>query len=206
MAVFYILGDKETECEGSIASVGYGEDLAFYAIAGDYDEPTHAVKKKSSLHYPDLLRIVEKKASLHFPGLLDTRKSWLRIIKAPLNEVVIPDHIFNQALRRLPGRKIGEKEIPAEIAVPLEIELAPIVSFGNEESEIEYRGILKKRTLLCKREVCALEKCSSTDAVFVELNGEPFWKFVPGGNRKKAQFAPARIAQVQPLIEIPVRV
>ena len=110
MPVIYMLGDKETESESSIVSVGYGENLAFYAIAGDYDEPVETEKRKDSNRYPNLVQIAEKKATLHFPGLLETKKSWLNILKAPLNEVMIPDHIFNQALGKLPGRKIGEKE------------------------------------------------------------------------------------------------
>jgi len=189
VVLFYTLGKNEAESTSAIASVGYGKDLAFYAVAGDYEE---------------LMRIVENKVLEHFSGLLDTKNAWIRITRVSLNEIVIPDHIFNRALGRLPGRTIGEKEIPAEIAVPLEIELAPIMGFREEDYEIENLDILKKRNLLCKAEVCTLEKCDPAEAVFEEIDGRPLWKLVSREGEEEVKYVHAQISSPQSLLEMPI--
>jgi hypothetical protein len=179
---FYIPGKKEMESAKVVASVGYGKDVAFYAVAEDYEEVIQSVKEK---------------ASTYFPGLMETKNTWTKISKAYLNEVSIPDSLFNRALKRLPGRTVAGKEIPPEIAVPLELELAPIVGFGKEGGEIGDLDILKRRGLLCKTEVCMLEKCNPFEAVFVEVDGKPFWKLVLKGVGEKLKYIHAQISNPQ---------
>lgn len=147
-----------------IASVGHGNNVAFYAVADGEND------------YEELLSKVERKSLWHFPGLLETDNVRIRISKTYLDEMSIPDSIFNQALENLPRRVIGEKEIPSEIAVPLEFELAPVVGFGFTIFQTDFQTVLKKRNLLCKTEICTLEGCAPTKVVFVEVNGRPFWR------------------------------
>lgn len=182
---FYILGKKEKEKERVVASIGFGNDIAFYTVAENYEE---------------LMQKIKDKASWHFPGLLETKNAVINISRVYLNETSIPESIFNKALEKLPGRIVAEREIPPEIAIPLEFELAPVVGFSLDH-EIDNPDILKRRNLLCKDEVFALEKGTFTKTVFVEINGHPFWKLVPRVREKKVKYIQARILSPQLLIE-----
>jgi len=175
---FYVLGKKEMENEKSIATVGYGDDIAFYAVAEGYEE---------------LLKKIMEKATWHFPGLLETKKASIKISKAYLKETNIPEPIFNRALNRLPGRIIRGSKIPSEIAVPLEFELAPVIGYHLEGSEVDNLDIIKRRNLLCKEEVWTLEKSKPAKTVFLEIDEQPFWKLVSKDRENTVKYVQARI-------------
>ena len=175
---FYVLGKKEMENEKSIATVGYGDDIAFYAVAEGYEE---------------LLKKIMEKATWHFPGLLETKNASIKISKSYLREASIPEPIFNRTLTRLPGRMVRGIKIPSEIAVPLEFELAPIVGYHLEGSEVDNLDVIKRRNLLCKEEVCCLEKSEHEKTFFSEIDGQPFWKLVSKDRESPVKYVQARI-------------
>jgi hypothetical protein len=172
---FYILGSKAPENVKVVATVGHGDDVAFYAVADEYD---------------DAMNRVTAMAQTHFPGLLATKRVAIRIAKAYLCETGIPEPIFNRALKRLPGRTIGNKELPSTLAVPLEMELAPIVNYCKEGYETEQQDVLKRRNLLASAEIIALED-PDADAVFTETDGQPQWKL--SASDRDTRHVPARI-------------
>jgi len=175
---FYVLGKKEMENEKSIATVGYGNDIAFHAVAEGYEE---------------LLKKIMEKATWHFPGLLETKNASIKISKAYLRETSIPEPIFNRTLTRLPGRIVRGIKIPSEIAAPLEFELAPIIGYHLEGSEVDNLDAIKRRNLLCKEEVCCLEKIEPAKTVFLEIDGQPFWKLVSKDREVPVKYVQARI-------------
>lgn len=185
---FYIVGKKDAENAKVVASVSYGNDVAFHAVADDYDA---------------LMQLVTRTAATHFPGLLETKHIAIGISKAYLHETGVPDNLFNRALKRLPGRTIAEKELPAEIAVPLELELAPIVGFGAEGYEVDNLDILKRRNLLSKHEVLALEHARTARAMITEIDGRPLWKLMPPDGNAEAKYVDAHIAR-RLTVELPL--
>lgn len=175
---FYVLGKKVMENEKSIATVGYGDDVAFYAVAEGYEK---------------LLKKIMEKATWHFPGLLETKKAFIKISKAYLRQTSIPEPIFNRALNRLPGRIIRGVKIPSEIAVPLEFELAPVVGYHLEDCEVDNLDIIKRRNLLCKEEILTLEKSEPAKTVFLEIDEQPFWKLISKNRENTPKYVQAQI-------------
>jgi hypothetical protein len=185
---FYIVGKKDAANAKVVASVGYGNDVAFHAVADDYAA---------------LMQQVTRTAAMHFPGLLETKRVAIGISKAYLHETGVPDNMFNRALKRLPGRTIADKELPPEIAVPLELELAPIVGFGAEGYAVDNLDILKRRNLLSKREVFALEHARTARAVLTEIDGRPLWKLLSSDDNTEAKYVDAHITR-RLTVEIPL--
>lgn len=185
---FYIVGKKDAANAKVVASVGYGNDVAFHAVDHDYDA---------------LMQQVTRTAATHFPGLLATKQVAIGISKAYLRETGVPDNLFNRALKRLPGRNIADKELPPEIAVPLELELAPIVGFGAEGFEVDNLDILKRRNLLSKHEVLALEHARTARAILTEIDGRPLWKLLPSDDNTEAKYVDAYITR-RLTVELPL--
>jgi len=65
------------------------------------------------------------------------------------------------------------------------------------DDEIDNPDILKRRNLLCKDEVLALEEGIFSGAVLIEVNGYPFWKLVPRDQKNKVRYVQARIISPQ---------
>jgi len=175
----FTLEEENEEYHKWVAIVGHGKDVAFYEVADDYNE---------------LIENVKDKSNTHFPGLLETSKAWVKVVKSSLSEINIPEYWINRALQKLPARAALGKRIPPEIAVPLELELAPIVSFGATEREVANLEVLRKRNLICRTEVCTLAKCNPSDPIFVERSGKPLWKIVPREECEKARYLHAKIS------------
>nr|MDO8078418.1 hypothetical protein [Candidatus Freyarchaeota archaeon] len=121
-----------------VAKVGYDSNVAFYAISDDMDE----------LH-----ESINEKAKEYYPGLLDLEKSYVKVRKARLGEVDLPENLVNSATRKIEEKDYEDVKIPASILVPLELELVPVVNFDPEDMDPEFNRFVEPRDILSKREI-----------------------------------------------------
>ncbi|MFX1451752.1 MAG: hypothetical protein ACFFCM_12965 [Promethearchaeota archaeon] len=164
---FYIPMDGKGE-KYWVSEVTVGEKIAFYSVATSI-----SLEKKEN----------KRKEKKYFPNLLTLENVKINYINDYLVYSPVPGFIADTAYTQIAKKKINGIEIPANISVPSDADLTPIVDMNKGK----INGFeIKKRELLAKYEINAIisEKYKIEDINVAEINGEVVWEVLTDGEKR----------------------
>jgi hypothetical protein len=130
MKICIPLNSKTETLRKWVAKVSYKNVLAFYAIGSTIDEILANIKEKADAHFTNL-------ANLKW---LQVELKRISIAEVDINEAFIVDFLVKSSQEC----KIGSR-IPAEILLPLQMTLCPVVDMYDEDPWLsECRGMVAK--------------------------------------------------------------
>jgi predicted RNase H-like HicB family nuclease len=130
MRIFIPLNAKTDAPRKWIAKVSCKNRLAFYAVGQTFDEALANIEEKADTHFPNLTKLRDLEVELKRIGLAEV----------DINETFVIDFLVKSSTEC----KIGSS-IPAELLLPLQMALCPVVDMYDEDPWLsECRGMFAK--------------------------------------------------------------